>query len=270
MTITANAERVGDPIYSAIQSLNIQRSAGDPLPTVWKRLGERGTKFQRGQLSLICAAPGVGKSAFVLSYAIKARIPTLYFSIDSDESVQVSRMASIVTGQPMEKSKTDFRRRDMGSATAALLDTWVLMDYDSDTIDSIQDALNAYDALYEEWPQLIVIDNASNIQPEPTEAGEILSGADLLMDYFNKLARDTGAAVIALHHVTGEYNNGTTPIPLNGVRGQLGRVPSVILTLHRDKGLFNVSTVKNRTGWSDPSGQDFVSLRFDDEHMQIS
>jgi hypothetical protein len=103
-------------------------------------------------------------------------------------------MASIVTGQPMEKSKTDFWRRDMGSATAALLDTWVLMDYDSDTIDSIQDALNAYDALYEEWPQLIVIDNASNIQPEPTEAGEILSGADLLMDYFNKLARDTGAA----------------------------------------------------------------------------
>lgn len=218
----------------------------------------------------MCAAPGVGKSAFVLTYAIKSGVSTLYFSVDSDESVQASRMASIVSGQPMEKSKADFRKRDMGSATAALAELRVWMDYDSVTVDDIQNTLLAYDALHEEWPQLIVIDNVTNIQPEPTEAGEMLSSADLLMDYFNKLARDTGAAVIGLHHAIGEYNNGGTPIPLSGVKGQLGRVPSLILTLHRASGFFNVSTVKNRTGFSDPSGQDFVSLRFDDEHMSIT
>lgn len=261
-------------MYSLMQSLNIQRSAGEPLPTVWKRLGERGTKFHRGQLSLVCAAPGVGKSAFILSYAIKARVPTLYFSVDSDESIQVSRAASIVTGQSMEKSKADFRKRDMGDATAGIQDTWVQMDYDAVTVDDIQSALRAYDALYEEWPQLIVIDNVSNIQPEPTDAGEMLSGSDLLMDYFNKLARNTGAAVIGLHHATGEYNTATKPVPLGGVKGQLGRVPSVIVTLHRVRNagtaLLNVSTVKNRSGWSDPSGEDFVSLNFNEEHMQIT
>jgi len=81
--------------------------------------------------------------------------------------------------------------------------------------------------------------------------------------------------VIGLHHVTGPHNDGDKPIPLSGIKGQIGRVPEMIMTLHRVPNEFgpdalNISTVKNRGGKSDPSGQDFASLEFVGETMKIS
>ena len=89
------------------------------------------------------------------------------------------------------------------------------------------------------------------------------------------MARTTEACVIVLHHVTGPYNDANQPIPLSGVKGQIGRVPELILTLHKEVGeygyedLLKVSTVKNRGQKADPSGQDFAELTFDGYHMQI-
>jgi hypothetical protein len=85
-------------MYTPLQILYIKGSAGDPLPKVWDALDEKGTRFLRGQLCLICAGPGTGKSAFVLTYAPLAKVPTLYFSADSDAFTQLSRSLSILTG----------------------------------------------------------------------------------------------------------------------------------------------------------------------------
>ena len=82
------------------------------------------------------------------------------------------------------------------------------------------------------------------------------------------IARDTGAAVIALHHVGGEHEGGGAPIPLSGLRGKVSKLPALILTLHRADGM-RVSVVKNRSGKSDPSGNYGVSLRADLARMWI-
>jgi hypothetical protein len=89
------------------------------------------------------------------------------------------------------------------------------------------------------------------------------------------MARFTGACVIGLHHVTGTYNDADRPIPLSGVKGQVARVPELVLTLHKVIEQFGpdslrVSTVKNRGGKSDPSGSEFVSLDFVGDTMQIT
>lgn len=263
-------------MYTPRQSLYIRGSAGDPLPTVWNALDQKGTQFRRGQLALVCAGPGTGKSAFVLAYALKSAIPTLYFSADSDAFTQLSRSVSILSGWSLEKSTRAVRNEDIGEVADELDALPIRFNYKaSPSLDVLEESLAAYDALYEDYPALIVVDNITNVRTESSDGDDPFSGLEALMDYLHEMARETGSCVIGLHHVTGPHNDGDKPIPLSGIKGQIGRVPELILTLHRVSSEFgpdslNVSTVKNRGGKSDPSGQDFASLEFVGETMKIS
>lgn len=244
---------------------------------VFKDLEAKGTRFLRGQLVLVCAAPGIGKSAFVLTYALKAQVPTLYFSADSDWYTQATRSLSILNGWTMEQSSQVVQSGALGAAEAALNDLPIRLNYSaSPSIDQIKDSMMAYDEVYGDFPALVVIDNVTNVRSGSVANEEDpFGGLEVLMEYLHDMARQTGACVVGLHHVTGPHNDGSKPIPLSGIKGQIGRVPEVVLTLHRpsvEVGLapLNVSTVKNRSGKANPSGYDFVSLRFDGERMAIS
>lgn len=262
-------------MYTARQSLYIRGDAGDPLPPVWDALNRKGTHLRRGQLVLVCAGPGTGKSAFVLSYALKSKVPTMYFSADSDAFTQLSRSVSILSGWPLERSTKAVRNADLGEVADELDGLPIRFNYKaSPSLDVIEESLEAWNALYEDYPALVVVDNITNVR---TDAGDDdpFAGLEALMDYLHEMARETGSCVVGLHHVTGPHNDGDKPIPLSGIKGQIGRVPEMILTLHRVSEGFgsdtlNVSTVKNRGGKSDPSGQDFASLEFVGDTMKIS
>ncbi|EHB47629.1 hypothetical protein MycrhDRAFT_5755 [Mycolicibacterium rhodesiae JS60] len=263
-------------MYTPRQSLFIRGSAGEPLPGVWNALEARGTRFVRGQLGLVCAGPGTGKSAFVLAYALKSKVPTLYFSADSDAFTQLSRSLSIISGWSLEKSSQAVLNEDIGSLGDELDALPIRFNYKaSPNLDVIEDCLSAYDALYEDYPALIVVDNITNVRTESSDGDDPFSGLEALMDYLHEMARETGASVVGLHHVTGQYNDGDKPIPLGGIKGQIGRVPELIITLHRetdpysDTSSLRVSTVKNRGGKSDASGQDYAELEFTGSTMQI-
>lgn len=80
--------------------------------------------------------------------------------------------------------------------------------------------------------------------------------------------------MVGLHHVTGPFNDSATPIPLSGIKGQIGRVPEMILTMHKiaegyGSDSLRVSTVKNRAGKADPSGEDYAELEFNGDTMTI-
>ncbi|ASZ75233.1 DnaB-like dsDNA helicase [Mycobacterium phage MissWhite] len=225
----------------------------------------------------MCAGPGTGKSAFVLAYALKSRVPTLYFSADSDAFTQLSRSVSILSGWSLERSTRAVRDMDIPDEVANELDPIpIRFNYKaSPSLDEIENALAAYDALYEDFPALIVVDNVTNVRTDSSDGDDPFAGLESLMDYLHEMARETGSCVIGLHHVTGPHNDGDKPIPLSGIKGQIGRVPEMIMTLHRvsdgfGPDMLNVSTVKNRGGKSDPSGQDFASLEFIGDTMQIS
>lgn len=261
-------------MFTLQQSLYIKGSAGDPLPKVWSTLD---ADFLRGQLALVCAAPGIGKSAFTLSYAIQARVPTLYFSADSDAFTQLSRSVSILTGWDMEESKRQIRAEKLAAAAEAALDALpVMFKYDaSPTLTQIEQPLEAFGQKYGEYPALVVIDNLTNVRVGTgTNEDDPFAGLEGLMDYLHTMARDTGSCVVVLHHVQGAYNNGNIPIPLGGIKGQIGRVPEMVLTLHRVRNEYgpdamNVSIVKDRNGKPDPSGYTYTTLEFDGDTMQI-
>lgn len=258
------------------QSAAVRGSAGEPLPTVWKSLEDDGTRFLRGQLVLIAAGPGTGKSCFVLSYALKSGVSCLYFSADSDAFVQLSRSLAILGGLNMAEAGELALSMDYDRINKIIGSCPVRFSYNpTPTLGHIERQVLAYEELYGDFPELIVVDNALDVSMDGLEDDQSQS-LDALMAWLHDLARTTGACVICLHHVTGPFNDADKPIPLSGVKGQIGRVPELILTLHKqvdefaDRDILRVSTVKNRGYKADPSGQHFNELVFDGFRMSIT
>ncbi|WP_301546715.1 AAA family ATPase [Gordonia sp. X0973] len=262
-------------VVSVRQSRNVRGHAGEPLPTVWESFDRIGARFLRGQLAMIAAAPGVGKSALALSYALQAGVRTMYFSADSDATEQIGRASSILTGAPLADTKAEFIAGEIRDEVQRAPIYWSFNA--QPTLDDIDEEI---DALYEAYlwePEVVVIDNLTNVLSGfAGNEEDPFGGLEALLDHLNGLARRTGACVIATHHVTGPHNDGVTAIPLSGLKGQVGRVPQMVLTVHKRQavGEFSpdmlvVSLVKNRGSKSDPTGRMTAELELDGDRMQL-
>lgn len=217
------------------------------------------------------AGPGTGKSAFILTKALKSRVPCLYFSADSDAFTQLTRAVCIETGCTTEAAERAILNDDFATLAGSLEGIPIRFEYEaSPTLDTIEESVEAYEELYGEYPALTIIDNVTNVRTESVDGDDDpFSGLEGLMDYLHDMARNTGSCVAGLHHVTGKYNNADQPIPLDGVKNQITRVPELVLTLFRQSDMLGASTVKNRGGKADPSGQDYAELMFNGEKMEI-
>lgn len=242
---------------------------------MFKGLEAKGTRFLRGQLGLIAAGPGTGKSVFASTLAIKSGVPSLIFSADSDAFTQLTRAICITSDITVEAATELVIKDNLSSVAESLSGYPIRFNYDaSPSLDTVETSLSAYEEVYGEYPALVVIDNITNVSLDRAEEDrfESLEG---LLDYLHSMARETGACVIGLHHVTGPYNDADKPVPLSGIKGQLGRVPELILTMHKVRGpegqpdVLRVSTVKNRGGKADPSGNTFAELEFIGEKVTI-
>lgn len=264
-------------VLTLSRAMQTKGSAGEPLPTVFHCLAREGVHVRRGQLTLIAAAPGVGKSLVSLALSIKAGVPALYFSADTDQDTMTNRAAAMVTEwrvEDIERAKAQGLTEVINAKLEHV--SHVRMDFDANpSLTHLEGNLKAFEMVYGEFPALVVIDNVSNVDNESGEGGMV--SLETSFDFLHQLARDTGAAVVLLHHVTGDYDDGTKPVPLSGLRGKVSKVPELILTLHRIDGdsesghrRLGVSPVKNRTGKSDPSGYWFVTLEVDLERMGVA
>lgn len=248
--------------------------AGTPIPTPFQSFTRNGINIRRGELALIAAAPGGGKSALTMFIAQNGdgkggTIPTFYFSADSPASTVFQRSASMATGWELAEVErllndgcgADLEQR-VNHATSHM--QWSFKS--TITPDYMMDELEAYAMVHGEWPQLIVVDNLMNMDMGTESEFDGLNDASF---FLNDLARDTGAAVVALHHVAGEHESGERPIPLSGLRGKVSKLPSLVLTLSRCDGV-KVSVVKNRSAQADPSGGLGVTLGADLGRMSFS
>ena len=71
------------------------QSKAVPLPDAWRSLAAKQIKFRRGQVCMVAAQPNAGKSMFALIYAIKTKVPTLFFSADTDTTTVAIRAAAL-------------------------------------------------------------------------------------------------------------------------------------------------------------------------------
>lgn len=234
--------------------------AGEPLPTVFKAWENNTIHIRQGQFTLIAAGPGVGKSLVSLTLAMRARVPTYYFSADSDAFTMYIRAAAMLTGWTTADIEHQLKMGNIETIDAKLNGhDHIRFNFDaSPSMDDIDEEMQAFAAAYGEWPRLVVVDNLRNVFDPDGEKGSV----DGVCDFLHERARETNAAVIGLHHVTGQYDDGITPVPMSGLMGKVSKVPEVILTLNRNPQLdfngaqaMNVCPVKNRGGVADPSGQ---------------
>lgn len=228
-----------------------------------------GFGLAKGQLGMLAAAPGVGKSALSLQLALDSGLRTLYVSADTDAWTMTVRTLANRTGHPQAYITTCLEGGYAEDDIALAL--WeasnVQFSFDSYTTAEIKDDLLAYATVHGAWPELVVIDNLMNV----ARGGEDdLTSQTRAVDEFHAMAQLTGAHVLVLHHATGAYDDGDKPIPLSGLANKLSKLPAQVLTLYRHDPYVIACVVKHRQGQADPSGKKQVRLRFDPERMRFT
>lgn len=241
-------------------------------------LANNGVHFRRSQLTLIAAGPGVGKSLISVTLAVRSKVPTLYYSADSDEHTMYTRIGAMLSGWETQAVEDAVRNRTDGYRTIeahiARADNvrWSF-NPDPDTHDLEMD-LQAFAGTYGEFPALIVVDNLKDLYGS-TEDGEFSMGERC--KYLKVVARNTGAAVVALHHVTGEYDDGNKPVPMSGLIEKISKIPECIITAHRNPSAVTfdgrqemcLCPVKNRGGRAEPSGSWVLKLGAQMDRMTL-
>ena len=248
--------------------LDLQRAWGTvltkatPLPDVWSALAEKQIKFRRGQVCMVAAAPNAGKSMFALIYAVKAQVPTLFFSADTDTTTVMMRAAAHTSGNNQVNVEQNL------SSNSHHYDThfeklkhikWV---FDSSpSLDDIELEIKAYVELYGQAPELIIIDNLMNVAAETDNEW---AGLRAIMMELHDMARKTEACVLVLHHVSeqSEYGSPTEPPARRAIHGKVSQLPALILTLgyNPTTAELKIAAVKNRFGPHAADGKDYAIL----------
>ncbi|HOK24664.1 replicative DNA helicase [Coprothermobacter proteolyticus] len=98
--------------YSLIEERYAQRSRVTGYPTGLQKLDELLTGFQKSDLLILAARPGMGKTAFALNVAtymsMEEEIPVLFFSLEMSATQLVQRLLSAVSNVPSQKLKTGY------------------------------------------------------------------------------------------------------------------------------------------------------------------
>ena len=241
---------------------NSTTTKATPLPDVWKDLLNKQIRFRRGQVCMVAAAPNAGKSMFALIYAIKAGVPTLFFSADTDIATVMMRTAAHISGHNQTLVEENLTKNP--SYYDSKFDKvkniqWV---FDSSpSLDDIEMEVKAYIELYGIPPELIVIDNLMNVA---AESDNEWAGLRQIMVELHDMARQTEACVMVLHHVSeqSEYGSTTEPPARRAIHGKVSQLPAMILTLGYEpiQNLLRVAAVKNRFGQHTADGGDYISL----------
>ena len=251
---------------------NSTTTKATPLPDVWNDLASKQIKFRRGQVCMVAAAPNAGKSMFALVYAIKADVPTLFFSADTDIATVMMRTAAHISGHNqtlVEENLTRNSKHYDDKFEKVKNIQWV---FDSSpSLDDIEMEIKAYIELYGIPPELIVIDNLMNVA---AESDNEWAGLRSIMVELHDMARQTEACVMVLHHVSeqSEYGSTTEPPHRRSIHGKVSQLPAMILTLGYEPigQLLRVAAVKNRFGKHTADGKDYITLFTNYGSCQIS
>jgi hypothetical protein len=221
---------------------------------------------------MVAAAPNAGKSMFALIYAVKAAVPTLFFSADTDTTTVMMRVAAHTSGHnqvTVEQnlfSNTNYYDKHFDKLNHI---KWV---FDSSpSLDDIELEVKAYVELYGIAPELIIIDNLMNVAAETDNEW---AGLRAIMMELHDMARKTEACVLVLHHVSeqSEYGSPTLPPARRAIHGKVSQLPALILTLGYDPtvGELKVAPVKNRFGPHAADGKDYATLYVNYGSCQIA
>lgn len=253
---------------------------GEVLDFPWPSLTEY-VKPRPGNLLICLGAPGVGKSTWALEWTkglLYADQPVLYLSLDTPLHDQAARFTAswhgqgVTVGQVQEDPETwapyleSLKTADGRPLPFRFSD--VLMG-----VDELAELVEAESEWFGRPPALIIVDNASDMLDEEESRSSFIR----LFRGLDAIAKDTGAVVLALHHIR-RGDPSKDPALANGLRAPRltdgafagEQKAQALLSVWRDQpNTFRVSILKNRMGPSHPDGSMFVSLGCDLERSSL-
>lgn len=241
------------------------------LPDLFPSLKQEGIRFRRGQVTMIAGQPNSGKSLLALFYGIKANVPTLYISADTDAYTTSIRAAAVITGhmassieESLKNDGADFYTKELASLKK------IEFCFDpSPTLDDVDLMVKAYGEKYGEWPHLIIIDNLMNVSALHDNEW---TGMRDIMKACHHIARETDSAIFILHHTSEAEGDPLFPPSRRAIQGKVSQLPEMILTvaMETEQSEFRIACVKNRFAKHSAMGDRWIALKVDASRMKLS
>lgn len=241
----------------------------EPLPAAFQSWADRGMRIRRSSLHLWAGPSASYKTMAMLNAVMTMRVPTMIFSTDSDENTIASRMLGVITKTPIVQTE-EWLKPDSPhlNRAADLLSAFDFLRWDfapNPTLDDVWIGVYAYAVMEGAWPQQVVIDIASDLYLEGFK--DEWSMLKELMRQCKALARQTGAAVHLVHHVSDGWRpTAERPVPSRGdVLGKLSAIPVLMVNFApgEREGEIRAACVKNRFAKCDASAKDHFLMRVD-------
>ena len=256
--------------HTLSRSLRRCAESGTPLPTVFHSWETAGIRSRRGQVTMVAGAPNAGKTMLALGYAVKAEVPTLYVSADSDEWTQVTRTIAAISGSTVDEVEETFKA-GAGAVYANDLAQAAHIHFSFDPSPTLEDIALDVEAQIEmtgDAPSLLIVDNLMNVDID----GEDFGGMRQIVKAMHHIARHYGCAVWLLHHCSEQSQYGPVDRcpPRAAIQGKVSQLPELIITVAQDNsGHLLTCAVKNRSGPAYPRGDRPVSLFVRPERMGL-
>jgi len=232
---------------------------GEPLPDVFRSFKDRGIRFYRGTTALFVGSSGSLKTMFVGEMVDRMKVPTLYISNDTNELDQVARYLARRTKQDSEIMREKALKRPEWAAEVLSDQDWVRWSFDpSPSLEDIEEEITAFEELWGDNPHLVIVDILMKVDYYEEGGGSLES----IARYLDKLARETGACIVMIHHAS--ENEPGKPCPSKkSILYKVDKFAVTIITTAFIDGFFYAAPVKLRNGKSDPSGETFVMFEVD-------
>lgn len=255
-------------MLTASRALRLNAKAGRPLPRVdaLEDLYALGIHPREGQVIMIAGRSGSMKTMFALNWLIGMKVPTLYFAADMSAADMSKRLATILTGDPADVVENGMDRGGQYAARyISALDELPFTFSFGAPISGRQmgQEIDAWVHLWDAFPPIVVCDNLMDVEGAESD----YQGQMAAMSNLTDIARDTGSTVIILHHASDKSWDAKTdpwaPPSRDQVKGGMSEKPELSLSVafnNRDM-LLNVTAIKQRSGWNDPTAQTYAQLK---------
>lgn len=244
-------------------------AGGAPLPTIYPSLArDWKMDIRRGEVTLIAAQPGAGKSTLALDMCVKwvtqHDLIGLYFSADSSELVAASRAGAMLTGYTTQDVESRLKRGDGYIIDILEQLAGLRFCFEPDiTLEVLELEVEAFVELWGREPDFIVVDNLTDVEGQAEDEFPALRRTMKVMTY---LARESGAGVLVLHHTSEGENPDPCP-SRKSIHGKVAQKAAVIVTMAEGWNEKHIAVVKNRFGKSDRTGRTATAIKFDPERM---
>lgn len=257
-------------------------AGGESLPVVYPNLDKAGINFRTKVVSMIAGQSGSYKSTLglnILARWAKQGVTSLYISAEDDSTIVASRIAAMVTGEPMEYVSANIRT---GAYSAMLkeIDQYVGFEFRALRVPQIAERMEAFSRKHGPGPRVLWIDNLMSMVEDPTDYhGQMMFVRDMAQI---AATYPSPCAVIIMHHTREHPENlrvpklAPAPPPKWEIHGKVSQFPKLILTIDTappgetpDRHMA-VAAVKNNYGPSDHTGRDYEDFWVTPENARIT